>query len=347
VPHLTLTFCCRREYSWLRRLFVETCATGFDQQRGVTAGFTFTYDSSKQHLKQVALDSLGPQLLVSDCSTEERSLLRWRVAVRGNTAVEFGVVPVDLQVRCPLHNACVLLLQARQQHLRVGPYCAHGPLQHLLCALKLASSIIRPAACIPLIPCCAHGTTSCTWLAYHTPSLWSPLPLRTTYPSLGSPATPRLSTPWHTAALHSLPPILHPHTRLAPPPQDNAKALHKCQVMDSEVPPYGMCSNITVGSQLFFKCPLMKGSVVEVMADRERLVYIVHNPHKGKELQWHNTRTVPRPYRWGPSCCCKPVCDASRALRCCWVWAASQRRAPAAGCTPCLPPARAPGAGQP
>lgn len=200
MPHLTLTLCCRREYSWLRRLFVETCATGFDQQRGVAAGFTFTYDSSKQHLKQVALDSLGPQLLVSDCSTEERSLLRWRIAVRGNTAVEFGVVPVDLQVRCPLHGARVCLLQARQQRLRVGLYCALNPLQHLPCSLKLASSITRPAAAIP---CCTQSTCSCTCLAHRTktavqhPSAHCFLPLLSMHPPplhLPCRTTPRRCT---------------------------------------------------------------------------------------------------------------------------------------------------------
>jgi hypothetical protein len=53
-----------------------------------------------------------------------------------------------------------------------------------------------------------------------------------------------------------------------------------------------------VGSQLFFKSPLLKGSVVEVLVDRERLQFLVHNPEGGTELQWQNTRTVPKTYKW-------------------------------------------------
>ena len=34
-------------------------------------------------------------MLLSDRSTREKPLLRWRVQVLGNTAIEFGVIPVD------------------------------------------------------------------------------------------------------------------------------------------------------------------------------------------------------------------------------------------------------------
>jgi hypothetical protein len=37
--------------------------------------------------------------------------------------------------------------------------------------------------------------------------------------------------------------------------------------------------------------------VVEVLADRERLQFLVHNPEGGTELQWQNTRTVPKTYK--------------------------------------------------
>ena len=41
------------------------------------------------------------QLLVSDATTGTHGTLRWRLRVRGNTAVEFGVVPAD---HCARHG---------------------------------------------------------------------------------------------------------------------------------------------------------------------------------------------------------------------------------------------------
>ncbi len=43
-------------------------------------------------------DAPGPRMLLSDLSTGDTPVLRWRLQLRGNNAVEFGVVPVDLQV---------------------------------------------------------------------------------------------------------------------------------------------------------------------------------------------------------------------------------------------------------
>lgn len=48
-----------------------------------------------------------------------------------------------------------------------------------------------------------------------------------------------------------------------------------------------------------FKTAIMKGSVVELLARRGRLEILVQNPADGQELYWHNTRTVPKPYK-GP-----------------------------------------------
>eukprot|EP00879_Flechtneria_rotunda_P007402 GHRR01007764.1.p1 GENE.GHRR01007764.1~~GHRR01007764.1.p1 ORF type:complete len:418 (+),score=144.06 GHRR01007764.1:797-2050(+) len=137
----------------------------------------------------IKLDGMGPKLLVSDLSTADQPFLRWRLAVRGNTAVEFGVVPL-----------------------------------------------------------------------YMT---------------------------------------------------DDDKSLHKCQqdgkkfdkvnpalLVDVERPT-GFCSSITVGSMLPFKTAIMKGSIVELLARRGRLEILVQNPPDGQELYWHNTRTVPKPYK-GP-----------------------------------------------
>lgn len=92
--------------------------------------------------------------------------------------------------------------------------------------------------------------------------------------------------------------------------QDDDKALHKCHQEEKkfeklkgplvdEQRPTGFCSSITVGSMLPFKTAIMKGSVVEMLARRGRLEILVQNPPDGQELYWHNTRTVPKPYK-GP-----------------------------------------------
>jgi hypothetical protein len=53
--------------------------------------------ATDQVLASVNLDGIGPKLLVSEYSSAERSMLRWRLELRGNNAVEFGVVPASLQ----------------------------------------------------------------------------------------------------------------------------------------------------------------------------------------------------------------------------------------------------------
>ena len=42
---------------------------------------------------------LGPRLLVSDWGTFDKPILRWRLRIWGNMAVEFGVVPLSMVVR--------------------------------------------------------------------------------------------------------------------------------------------------------------------------------------------------------------------------------------------------------
>lgn len=80
--------------------------------------------------------------------------------------------------------------------------------------------------------------------------------------------------------------------------QDLPKALHKCYRMGGEVArPSGFCSAITVGSVLPVRLPLMRGSIVEILASRDRLQYIVSNPPNGMEMTWHNTITIPKPYK--------------------------------------------------
>lgn len=54
--------------------------------------------SAAPRLRSVRLVGMGPKLLVSDRTTADQAMVRWRLRVRGNTAVEFGVIPADLPV---------------------------------------------------------------------------------------------------------------------------------------------------------------------------------------------------------------------------------------------------------
>ncbi|KAF6264674.1 hypothetical protein COO60DRAFT_76306 [Scenedesmus sp. NREL 46B-D3] len=186
-----------RRRSWLTRLFIEDCGVGFSSFKwassspapaGVPPQYKFMLPTAPGSYLNIKLDGMGPKLLVSDLSTAHQPVLRWRLVVRGNTAVEFGVVPLSMV--------------------------------------------------------------------------------------------------------------------------DDDKSLHKCHqeekkferlrgpLLDAERPT-GFCSSITVGSMLPFKTAIMKGSVVELLARRGRLEILVQNPPDGQELYWHNTRTVPKPYK-GP-----------------------------------------------
>ena len=54
----------------------------------------------------VKLVDMGPKLLLSDVSTADQPILRWRLRVTGNTALELGVVPACLEVsNNSLHKA--------------------------------------------------------------------------------------------------------------------------------------------------------------------------------------------------------------------------------------------------
>lgn len=90
-----------RHLGWIERLYVEDSVAGFDRRWEVKkaddAGFKFASDPATG-VAQILLMGMGPKLLLSDVSTKEQRVLRWRLVVRGNTAVEFGVVPANLQV---------------------------------------------------------------------------------------------------------------------------------------------------------------------------------------------------------------------------------------------------------
>ncbi|KAI8475905.1 MAG: hypothetical protein J3K34DRAFT_390491 [Monoraphidium minutum] len=202
---------------WLERLYVEECAAGFDRSWEVTkaedAGFKFSADTDAG-TPQVQLQGMGPKLLLSDASTADGRMLRWRLVVRGNTAVEFGVVPASMQY--------------------------------------------------------GRGDEG--------------------------------------GKVH--------------------KSLHKCKHPDGSEfrENVGFSSAITVGSMLPFKVPLMKGSVVEVLAAAGRFEFLVVNPPGAQELFWsgagHHARTVPKPYKGPQRFAMEQSFDADQDVRLaltCWA----------------------------
>ncbi|GAB4814522.1 hypothetical protein N2152v2_001568, partial [Parachlorella kessleri] len=170
-----------RRRSWAERLYLEkSAAVGFDRQHCEAAGFNFHFAADRSALHGVSLGGMGPKLLLSDASTASHPVLRWQLRVRGNTAVEFGVVPVALEL--------------------------------------------------------------------------------------------------------------------------NHQALHKCLSApeDADVRAIGFCSQITAGSLLPLKAPVMRGTVIDVLAWRGHMEVVLRYPEDAKEIAWHNGQPVRKPYR-GPS----------------------------------------------
>ncbi|GMH32463.1 hypothetical protein BSKO_00297 [Bryopsis sp. KO-2023] len=163
--------------SWKQRLYLEDAGAGFDTTRGKLEGFAFEKGDRPNSVKHIKLVGLGPKMLVSDVSSHQEPRLRWRLRVKGNTAVEFGVVPVSLQER--------------------------------------------------------------------------------------------------------------------------KKALHKCLTETGGMLCVGFCSQITVGSQLPFKVPVVKGTIVEMIVQDGKASFMVMNPSDGWDVRWENDRRVHSQYR-GP-----------------------------------------------
>jgi hypothetical protein len=195
----SFNFC--RHITWKERLYLEDDAgCGFDKAWCEAAGFalqdaspapspndsntTSTTPTPSNTINSSGLTArltgMGPKLMLSDKTTADQPVLRWRLRVRGNTAVEFGIIPVNL---------------------------------------------------------------------------------------------PRTHT-----------------------------ALHKCQgVPDApDERCVGFCSQITAGSLLPLKAPVMRGTILDITARRGRLEVILNYPKDAKEISWHNGHPVQRPYR-GPS----------------------------------------------
>lgn len=163
--------------SWLERLKIAETESQFDRVRCEKQGFMLLNDPVTLRVSMIRLEGIGPKLLVSDLSTADVALLRWRIEIRGNNAVEFGTIPASLQ--------------------------------------------------------------------------------------------------------------------------DNPKSLHKCLPDTFGERPAGFYSSITIGSLLPVRLPVMKGSIIDMVVQRDRLDVIVTHPPDGSELSWKNTVTVPSAYK-GP-----------------------------------------------
>eukprot|EP00210_Caulerpa_lentillifera_P006988 g6683.t1 len=169
---------CWKDPSWKASLHSEEASVGFNIELAEKEGFEFKRKANSTRLGQVKLVGLGPKMLVSDKSTNQQSLMRWQLRVKGNTAVEFGIVPVALQ--------------------------------------------------------------------------------------------------------------------------DKKKALHKCLTETEQLLCVGFSSQITVGSQLPFRCPVVKGTIVEIIVENGKAKFLVLNPSDGWDVRWENDRRVHSQYR-GPS----------------------------------------------
>lgn len=97
---------CYREqvkvaFAWGHLFRVSACMTpelcGVSAVVGISRSFSLP--DCKGAISKVSMQNqLGPKLLVSSLTTHDRPVLKWRLRVTGNAAVEFGVVPSSLAV---------------------------------------------------------------------------------------------------------------------------------------------------------------------------------------------------------------------------------------------------------
>lgn len=86
-----------KQFNWIQRLRIEEVVTMFDREHGEATQFSFKEDIDSKVVTEIRLESPGPRILVSDASTAQSSLLRWKMLLKGNNAAEFGVIPACLQ----------------------------------------------------------------------------------------------------------------------------------------------------------------------------------------------------------------------------------------------------------
>jgi len=236
----------------------------------------------------VRLDGMGPKLLVSDRSTADQPVLRWRLAVRGNTAVEVGVVPLVMQAMPKALHKCwqsadMRAVQVQQQAQAAQAQAAQG--EGPSSAAGAGGNGNNAAA--------ADGNGNGNGAAGAAAELAAAAAEATAAAGAGGADGGATAAAGGGSALPALVAArggggANDAAAAAPAPPPRAEAV-------------GFSSGITVGSQLPVRVPIMKGSVVEVLAwrDARRVEFSVQNPPDGHELAWQGGRTVTRPYR-GP-----------------------------------------------
>ena len=83
----------------------------------------------------VKLEGIGPKMLLSDVTTADVPLLRWRLELRGNNAVEFGTVPVSLQVHACMRGSG---MHACMRSTACAHGRAHARCMHAVCLAPVA-----------------------------------------------------------------------------------------------------------------------------------------------------------------------------------------------------------------
>lgn len=74
--------------------------------------------------------------------------------------------------------------------------------------------------------------------------------------------------------------------------------MHKCVTETNDVLSVGFCSQITVGSQLPFRVPVVKGTIIEVLIRPGKAAFTVTNPTDGWDTRWENNHRVHTEYRY-------------------------------------------------
>ena len=194
-------------------------------------------------LHAVRLLGMGPKLLLSDRSTADQPAIRWRLRVKGNTAVEFGVVPLGLEVRRGRGGVGALgrgtagwdgahsIEAPAAPPTSCCPPCALPPAAHPHLAAQVpgCARLLQP-------PC--HGL------------LLAGAPCSASMPAAAGVRASKQQCRHHTA-------LPLPAATLNPT---------ACPVAPSASP-----LQITAGSLLPLKAPVMRGTVLDVLACRGRL----------------------------------------------------------------------------
>ena len=115
---------------------------------------TFSLPECKGSISKVSMQNqLGPKLLVSSLTTHDRPVLKWRLRVTGNAAVEFGVVPSSLAVILPYQQLCCCISCGIVTQHAVSFHCntnnfAWSPCCRLVCVTNTSIVPISRQRCL-------------------------------------------------------------------------------------------------------------------------------------------------------------------------------------------------------